>query len=548
MPLVLAIIILKVWQSDNSWFGWGKKESKDSESEPVSGNSVSSNQKIEVVCDYDDLECLLYNNNGGWYSDPKPNELYVSRCDFDRIDVQKTNFTVEDFERLYLHRKPVILEGAIEDWKAKERWTRKSFFENYGAFPTQVSPGSVIVFGGGGDSSSSNMNKYLMKMEKHMTSPETNTQPFLDFNFDTRFLRAMPVMYMDFKTPSYFNSFNSFESVKETTSWHMLSLGATRGGLPSHVHGETWLGLVYGMKRWFVYAPGTGPTLQTLRESGYHRLEGSWSWFRKVYPMAMDSNSSLEKPMECIQKPGDIIYLPRNWKHTTINIGEALGVGGQAGYPAVLRLEDNAFTLEKNPKDFEALLGFGLSSAHLWLAHHDRDHLKRALKFLDKAIEMDPFQPEAYLIKGEILLKRKNFEEADQHIANALQVFSRANIPETVPLETVVGVQLKFAQIYLAFDDGASAEPLLRKVLELLPDLTQAWQDLAYALVEQDRLQEAESALTEALKRSPNDNNCKILQNKINWKKELKAVFDEAASGKTKSEDPESPEVTPDEL
>jgi hypothetical protein len=39
-------------------------------------------------------------------------------------------------------------------------------------------------------------------------------------------------------------------------SWHMLSLGQSRAGLPIHVHGETWLGLVYGAKRWFLYPPG----------------------------------------------------------------------------------------------------------------------------------------------------------------------------------------------------------------------------------------------------------------------------------------------------
>ena len=32
------------------------------------------------------------------------------------------------------------------------------------------------------------------------------------------------------------------------------------------------------------------------------------------------------------QNAGDLIYVPANWKHMTLNIGESIGVGGQAVY------------------------------------------------------------------------------------------------------------------------------------------------------------------------------------------------------------------------
>jgi hypothetical protein len=34
-------------------------------------------------------------------------------------------------------------------------------------------------------------------------------------------------------------------------------------------------------------------------------------------------------PLECVQKPGEVLYLPSGWKHLTVNVGEAIGVGGQ---------------------------------------------------------------------------------------------------------------------------------------------------------------------------------------------------------------------------
>ena len=39
-------------------------------------------------------------------------------------------------------------------------------------------------------------------------------------------------------------------------NWHMLSLGGNNAGLGWHMHGKSWLGLVYGRKRWYLYGPG----------------------------------------------------------------------------------------------------------------------------------------------------------------------------------------------------------------------------------------------------------------------------------------------------
>ncbi|CAN0421773.1 unnamed protein product [Hapterophycus canaliculatus] len=43
--------------------------------------------------------------------------------------------------------------------------------------------------------------------------------------------------------------------MRKGTSWSILSLGASGAGLPFHSHGETWLGVAYGAKRWAVYPP-----------------------------------------------------------------------------------------------------------------------------------------------------------------------------------------------------------------------------------------------------------------------------------------------------
>ena len=40
------------------------------------------------------------------------------------------------------------------------------------------------------------------------------------------------------------------------------------------------------------------------------------------------------RPLECIQRAGDLLYLPASWSHLTLNVGEAIGIGGQTALPA----------------------------------------------------------------------------------------------------------------------------------------------------------------------------------------------------------------------
>jgi len=70
------------------------------------------------------------------------------------------------------------------------------------------------------------------------------------------------------------------------------------------------------------------------------------------------------KPMECIQQPGDILYLPAGWSHLTMNIGEAIGIGGQTALSAERRLELATEVLEFNDNNFEGHKGVALSLAH----------------------------------------------------------------------------------------------------------------------------------------------------------------------------------------
>jgi ribosomal protein L16 Arg81 hydroxylase len=65
--------------------------------------------------------------------------------------------------------------------------------------------------------------------------------------------------------------------------------------------------------------------------------------------LADDSSETVQeyRPLECVQEAGDTMYLPAGWSHLTVNIGETIGIGGQAALPATQRffVSEPSFTL-----------------------------------------------------------------------------------------------------------------------------------------------------------------------------------------------------------
>jgi len=81
---------------------------------------------------------------------------------------------------------------------------------------------------------------------------------------------------------------------------------------PLHHHGPSLAEVVFGRKRWFVVPPSTSisfnPTVSTLTWYHSHLQRGG-----------------LPKGMwQCSQQPGEVLYLPGNWWHATLNVGETV--------------------------------------------------------------------------------------------------------------------------------------------------------------------------------------------------------------------------------
>ncbi|GLD97330.1 hypothetical protein PINS_up006014 [Pythium insidiosum] len=172
--------------------------------------------------------------------------------------------------------------------------------------------------------------------------------------FDPRFGEKMPALLRDydvsslkvfredllglFKTSSAAEARTSSSSPSPSPSTSSLSpdfrwlvVGPERSGAPWHTdpaRTSAWNALLQGRKRWALYPPGhpppgVGATTRDRRSGRESVLDmTSLAWYLHVYPTLAPH----ERPLEVLQEPGDVIYVPSGWWHLVLNLETTVAV------------------------------------------------------------------------------------------------------------------------------------------------------------------------------------------------------------------------------
>jgi hypothetical protein len=93
---------------------------------------------------------------------------------------------------------------------------------------------------------------------------------------------------------------------------HQFFLGSIGTGAPIHWHGPAWNVCAYGQRRWFLFPPSSAL---------YSNIPIS-EWIKEDYPRL----TKREKPLECMQHGGDIMFVPPWWGHGTYTVQDSVGI------------------------------------------------------------------------------------------------------------------------------------------------------------------------------------------------------------------------------
>lgn len=272
-------------------------------------HSLSFNLYNEYKLKFDNFYSdLLYNE---WQcSSMNIDPLFDYSIDnIDRIDGDSLSY--DDFSKNYgFPNKPVIIKNIASKWKSFDLWDRDYLINNYGNYLFKM--GSI-------QSSLYDFFNYISKSIEERPA----------YLFDNEFGENYPNLLDYYDVPSYFK--NDYFSLLDDyiheyprPSYRWILIGAKRSGSTFHKDPNStsaWNACLRGRKKWIFYPPDKVPPGVFPSDDHFDVTTPTspLEWYLRFYHPSKES-------IECIQYPGEIVYVPNGWWHQVINLDETIAV------------------------------------------------------------------------------------------------------------------------------------------------------------------------------------------------------------------------------
>eukprot|EP01130_Rhizamoeba_saxonica_P004765 TRINITY_DN1936_c0_g1_i1.p1 TRINITY_DN1936_c0_g1~~TRINITY_DN1936_c0_g1_i1.p1 ORF type:complete len:257 (-),score=47.64 TRINITY_DN1936_c0_g1_i1:68-838(-) len=232
-----------------------------------------------------------------WSTESWSNETILDSLSFPCNIPRASKITLQQFQTHYRETTPVILENMVNNSPFRYACEKDRLLELYSdQFVTLSSANSysydkkVIEFG-------DYIGNHISGQDFNVNGADT----YYQFGDNAIVFGSLVDGYVlpDVLDADQFPSF-SFGIAGDAT------------GVPFHVHGAVLAEVIWGKKHWFLYPPEEFPAFNPDVTSLIWRLEN------------YDFISQTNPPMECTLLPGEVLYIPSHWHHSTLNIGQSV--------------------------------------------------------------------------------------------------------------------------------------------------------------------------------------------------------------------------------
>eukprot|EP00850_Spirogloea_muscicola_P003748 SM000015S01248 [mRNA] locus=s15:802563:808955:+ [translate_table: standard] len=215
--------------------------------------------------------------------------------------------------------KPVVLTDVAAAWPAMRRWS------SLGALAAAAPAGAAFKV------SQSQGKKVTMELKDYLAYMDQQRDEEPLYIFDEKFGETAPALLDDYRAPpQVVEDYLSLLGPDKRPSYRWLVAGPARSGASWHVDPaltSAWNALTAGKKRWALYPPGRVPpgvTVQVDEVAGEVDFDGptSLQWWLEVYPCLRPE----DRPLECTQVPGEVIFVPSGWWHCVLNLEDSVAV------------------------------------------------------------------------------------------------------------------------------------------------------------------------------------------------------------------------------
>lgn len=219
-----------------------------------------------------------------------------------RCDVLELNHPV-DFATFFnasnAWRSPVMIRGAAADRPATSQWSTKGLRKRAGKQKVHSASAPYAHQLGIADTTKPTLAKYMKRMFTAATADVASGKPPA-YVFDRALVEKVGPSFID----EGFVPGPPFTGIADSGMQFMV--GPVGSGAPPHEHMPAVNSLFFGRKRWAIFSPalkrwGSRPALQ---------------WF--------STPGQLEGARQCVQGPGDSLFIPETWAHAVINVEDVV--------------------------------------------------------------------------------------------------------------------------------------------------------------------------------------------------------------------------------
>lgn len=223
---------------------------------------------------------------------------------------RKKCISVEEFVSSFEEpNKPVLLEGCLDNWAALKKWDRDYLVNVCGDVRFAVGP-------------------VEMKLEDYFRYSDSVREERPLYLFDPKFADKVPTLGGEYEVPVYFREDLFSVLGNERPDYRWVIIGPAGSGSSFHIDPNStsaWNAIIKGSKKWILFPPDVVPPGVHPSSDGAEVAcpVSIMEWFMNFYGATKNWK---KRPIECICKAGEVIFVPNGWWHLVINLEESIAI------------------------------------------------------------------------------------------------------------------------------------------------------------------------------------------------------------------------------
>jgi len=283
-----------------------------------------------------------------WEDGPNSAEEFDHGNPPELCDIRRATVEEWEAEKLWEGIHPIIVMNVTDGWAANTKWKKQEMLHHYP--DAEATMGATRIVGDyGPDAAGKHLTLTTLKefITEHMYHHDR-------YFFDRKI--AIPEgMLKDCHFPMPTRRFLEDPDKAAGAGWapskkakvrkiparevwrdHLaISIGADLQGLTLHHHREAWNIVIFGAKRWILWDNARWKNNSTrqaafARDPDGHQYRGH-EWIQELLPSKMRQYEIINYGYDCIQRAGEMMFVPERWMHMVVNIGDTVSVISEIG-------------------------------------------------------------------------------------------------------------------------------------------------------------------------------------------------------------------------